>query len=81
MMYSLRASLDSLWKVGKKRSWWNGIRGGDVLLFVTSLALMNVVHERRRDAVDRGIGKALGWMKGEELLGGKLQDRKDEKSE
>ena len=40
-LYSARMSLDSLWKVGVKRGWWRGIKNGDVLLFVLSLATVN----------------------------------------
>ncbi|KAL9630021.1 MAG: hypothetical protein Q9164_006617 [Protoblastenia rupestris] len=68
VMYSVRMSVDSLWKVGKKRGWWRGVQGGDVAVFVMSLALMNVVYERRKGAVDKGAGKGLAWLRGEELF-------------
>ena len=76
-MYSVRNSLDSFWKVGKKRGWWRGVQGGDVLLFTISLAVMNVVYERRKQAVDQGIGKGLGWMRGEDLFKKGLIDEKE----
>ena len=79
VMYSVRMSLDSLWKVGKKRGWWKGVRGGDVALFVASLALMNVIYERRREAVDKGIGKGLGWLRGEELFARNVVEMEDKK--
>lgn len=65
-LYSARLSIDSLYKVGKKRGWWKGIRQGDVLLFVASLALLNVVYERQPNAV-RGamIRKAFGAFRGD----------------
>ena len=68
VMYSVRTSIDSLWKVGQKRGWWRGVQGGDVFLFTVSLALINVIYERRQQAVDRGFCKGLGWMRGEKLF-------------
>lgn len=64
-LYSARTSLDSLWKVGRKRGWWRGIRGGDVGLFVLSLMVVNVVYERdarslRSGVVRRGISSLRG---------------------
>lgn len=65
-LYSARASLDSAWKVGRKRGYWRGIKGGDVLLFVTSLAVVNVVYERDPKAVSGGfIRKSMGMLRGE----------------
>jgi len=54
-MYSARASLDSLWKVGRKRGWWKGIKGGDVLVFAASLAVVGAVYERDRKAIAGGM--------------------------
>ncbi|KAG9231719.1 hypothetical protein BJ875DRAFT_516392 [Amylocarpus encephaloides] len=64
-LYSARTSLDSLWKVGRKRGWWRGIRGGDVWLFVCSLMVINVVYERdarslRSGVVRRGVSSLRG---------------------
>ncbi|KAI9723072.1 MAG: hypothetical protein M1828_004320 [Chrysothrix sp. TS-e1954] len=65
-LYSARMSLDSLWKVGRKRGWWKGVRGGDVVLFAASLALVNMVYEREPRAVDSGLlRKTLGSLRGE----------------
>ncbi|OQO10880.1 hypothetical protein B0A48_04181 [Cryoendolithus antarcticus] len=64
-LYSLRVSIDSLWKVGRKRGWWKGVKNGDVLVFVASLALMNVVYEARAGAV-----KGAVVVKGMELMRG-----------
>ena len=58
-LYAARSSADSLWKVGKKRGWWRGINGGDVYLFALSLAMINIVYEKREEAVDGG---ALKWL-------------------
>jgi hypothetical protein len=65
-LYSARLSIDSVYKVGKKRGWWRGVRQGDVMLFVASLALLNMVYERQSDAV-RGamIRKAFSSFRGE----------------
>lgn len=64
-LYGARTSLDSLWKVGRKRGWWRGIRGGDVGLFVLSLMAINVVYERdarslRSGAIRRGVSSLRG---------------------
>lgn len=68
-MYSARLSIDSLWKVGRKRGWWKGIAGGDVFLFVASLALMDFTYEVRPGAVRVAmIRKSLGVMRGEGFI-------------
>ncbi|KAF2084774.1 hypothetical protein K490DRAFT_8530, partial [Saccharata proteae CBS 121410] len=65
-LYSVRLSIDSLWKVGKKRGWWKGIRNGDVALFVVCLALINAVYELEPRAVQGGVvRKGLGMLRGE----------------
>jgi len=65
-LYSARLSLDSLWKVGKKRGWWKGVRGGDVWLFVASLCMINVLFERRPMAIQgAAVRKALGVVRGQ----------------
>ncbi len=68
-LYSVRLSIDSSWKVGRKRGWWRGVRGGDVGLFVLGLGVVNVIYERDREAV-RGGGMRMGagWLRGEELF-------------
>ena len=65
-LYSVRLSIDSFYKVGKKRGWWRGVRNGDVLLFVASLALLDSVYEVQPGAV-RGamIRKGMGVLRGE----------------
>ena len=70
VLYSVRMSIDSLLKVGRKRRWWRGVKGGDLVFFVGGLALTNVVFEMRRGAVDKSFGKGVGWLRGEELWGG-----------
>ena len=44
-LYAARTSVDSLWKVGVKRRWWRPVKGGDVWLFVASLAVYNIVYD------------------------------------
>lgn len=65
-LYSARLSIDSFYKVGKKRGWWRGLSNGDVLLFVTSLALLDLVYEVRPGAV-RGavLRKGMGLLRGD----------------
>ncbi|EOD47222.1 hypothetical protein UCRNP2_6038 [Neofusicoccum parvum UCRNP2] len=65
-LYSARMSIDSFWKVGVKRGWWRGIKNGDVLLFVTSLAVINAVYEKDPKAVNGGVvRKGLGMLRGD----------------
>lgn len=65
-LYSARMSIDSLWKVGVKRGWWRGIKNGDVLLFVLSLATVNVLYEISPRSINSGVArKGLGVMRGE----------------
>ncbi|TGO31901.1 hypothetical protein BHYA_0383g00010 [Botrytis hyacinthi] len=65
-LYSARASMDSLWKVGKKRGWWKGIKGGDVWIFVISLMAIEMAYERNGRALRSGVlRKMLSGMRGE----------------
>jgi hypothetical protein len=67
-MNSARSSLDSLWKVGKKRGWWRGVRGGEVWLFVGSLMVINAVYERDNRAIRSGfVRRGLSSLRGEGL--------------
>lgn len=64
----MRTSLDSLWKVGRKRGWWKGIRGGDVGLFVASLMVINVIYERDARAINSGVvRRGISSLRGEGL--------------
>ncbi|KAL5115769.1 hypothetical protein ACEQ8H_006377 [Pleosporales sp. CAS-2024a] len=68
-LYSARMSIDSTWKVGVKRGWWKGIKNGDVLLFVLSMATINVLYEISPESVNSGIArKSLGVLRGEGWL-------------
>ncbi|CAI4211704.1 unnamed protein product [Parascedosporium putredinis] len=67
-LYSARASVDSLWKVGVKRRWWRGMKGGDVWVFVLALMATGVVYERDRKAIKEGNWrKGVSWVRGEGL--------------
>ena len=77
-LYSMRLSVDSAWKVGVKRGYWKGVRGGDVALFVAGLAVVNVVYEERRGVIGGGVGKGVGWLRGEELFAKKEAEEKEE---
>lgn len=70
-MYAARASVDSLWKVGVKRRWWKGIRGGDVWLFVAALALVNVVFDlgQKTDAAKDRAMTLIRVLRGQVELG------------
>ena len=64
--YSARMSADSLWKVGKKKGWWRGVQGGDVLVFWASMALIGALYQQKPDAVGGPvIRKAMGVVRGE----------------
>jgi hypothetical protein len=65
-LYISRMSVDSFWKVGVKRGWWRGVKNGDVLLFVLSLAMVNVLYELSPRSVNSGVArKGLGVLRGE----------------
>ncbi|KAH8170357.1 hypothetical protein LIA77_09138 [Sarocladium implicatum] len=65
-LYTARASVDSLWKVGTKRRWWKAMRGGDVWVFVAALMLTGVVYERDSRAIKEGSWrKGMSWVRGE----------------
>jgi hypothetical protein len=65
-LYTARLSIDSLWKVGAKRRWWRGVKNGDVLLFVVSLATVNALYEISPRSVNSGVArKGLGVLRGE----------------
>ncbi|KAF2232462.1 hypothetical protein EV356DRAFT_568726 [Viridothelium virens] len=78
-LYSARLSLDSVWKVGRKRGWWRGWRNGDVLVFTASVVLMSVLFEAQpkavRGAVVRkgfGVVRGDGWV--DRVGGGKQEE-------
>lgn len=65
-LYVARMSIDSFWKVGVKHGWWKGVKNGDVLLFVASLAIINSIYEKDPKAISAGvIRKGLGSLRGD----------------
>lgn len=54
-LYSTRVSIDSLWKVGRKRGWWKGVKGGDLLVLVAGMAALGAVYDRDPKAVTDGV--------------------------
>lgn len=70
-LYSFRLSIDSFYKVGKKRGWWKGLRNGDVLLFVASLALIDCAYGAQPSVVTGGmIRKTMGMLRGDGWVDG-----------
>lgn len=65
-LWFFRAAVDSAYKTGVKRGLWKGRRGGELLLFVLSWALMGSILEGNPEAVQGGgLRKALTWMRGD----------------
>ena len=58
-LYSVRASIDSLWKVGKKRGWWRGVKGGDLVVLVLGMAVLGGVSEIDEGAIRDGVVRRL----------------------
>lgn len=79
-MYSTRSSLDSLWKVGRRRGWWKGVKGGDVWLFVISLAMFSILLDSQRAtfAKDRSMA-VIRLLRGDIEMGLRNRDEKDDK--
>jgi hypothetical protein len=65
-LYTARLATESLWRVGVKRRWWKGVKGGDVYLFVMALATINIAFTRDRDMVSSGmVRRTAGFLRGE----------------
>lgn len=78
-LYSARASVDSLWKVGVKRRWWRAMRGGDVWIFVAALAVTGAVYERDARAVrEAGWRKGVSWVRGTGFRDWGLEEEEEE---
>jgi hypothetical protein len=81
-LYSARLSMDSLWKVGVKRGWWKGVKNGDLLVFVASLALIQSIYETNPKAVSGGVvRKSLGMLNGEGWVDRAVLRGQEEKEE
>jgi hypothetical protein len=65
-LYTTRLSIQSLWKVGVKRKWWKGIKNGDVLLFIVSLAVAGAVHDWKKKAVGSAGAMLIKGLRGGE---------------
>lgn len=66
VMASVRLSIDSLWKVGIKKRWWKGVKGGDVILFAAGLAVINAIYDRDEEAMDKMVRRGIRFLRGEE---------------
>ena len=65
-LFSTRLSLDSIFQVGVKRGWWKPVKNGDVLLFVASLAAIQVIYEVDPKAINSPIiRKVLSLLRGD----------------
>jgi hypothetical protein len=65
-LYGFRLSVESAWKVGVKRGLWKGFKGGDVWLFVVSLAIVNMVYTKDAEALKgRLFRKVVAGLRGE----------------
>ena len=68
-LYFFRAAVDSAWKTGVKRGLWKGARGGELLLFVASWAVIGSVLEADPKAVQGGgLRKGLSWLRGDSFV-------------
>lgn len=86
-LYFFRAAIDSAYKTGVKRGLWKGRRGGELLLFVLSWAMMGSILEANPEAVQGGgVRKGLSWMRGDGYtdpvdVAAKRKARRDSKKE
>jgi hypothetical protein len=75
-LYAARVSVDSLWKVGVKHGWWKGLQGGDVVVFIAGLALMNAVYELQdKVCEDKVMQLLLKALRGELEIGLRGKDQ------
>ncbi|PBP18992.1 hypothetical protein BUE80_DR010132 [Diplocarpon rosae] len=59
------------------KGWWNGVKGGDVWIFVASLVACNVVFERDAKCVNSGmVRRSLGFLRGEGLADRVKEEKK-----
>ncbi|KAL5942515.1 hypothetical protein ACKVV1_007218 [Pyricularia oryzae] len=81
-LYSARASVDSLWKVGVKRRWWRAMKGGDVWVFVLAVMLTGVVYERDPAAIkEGGWRRGVSWVRGEGFRDWAIEEDEDDGGE
>ena len=79
-LYTARASLDSVWRLGAKRRWWRpASQGTDVLVFMASLMLAGAVYEREARAVrEPTLRKGISWVRGEGWRDWSVEEDEDE---
>ncbi|KAK2591162.1 hypothetical protein QQS21_011156 [Conoideocrella luteorostrata] len=81
-LYSARASVDSLWKVGVKRRWWKAMKGGDVWVFVLALMVTGVVYERDARAIrEKEWRKGVSWIRGEGWRDWSIEEGEDDEEQ
>lgn len=74
--------MESAWKVGVKRGLWKGFKGGDVWLFVVSLAIVNMVYTKNTEAVRAGMfRKAVAGLRGERTASGQKEKLDEDDNE
>ena len=81
-LYFFRLAIDSAWKAGAKRKLWRGYKGGELFVFVVSLALMGAILEKRPTAITgAGMRRGLTWMRGDGFVDPveRRSNRKDKK--
>ncbi|KAF4981450.1 hypothetical protein FZEAL_2738 [Fusarium zealandicum] len=81
-LYSARASVDSLWKVGVKRRWWKSMKGGDVWVFMVALMVTSVVYEKDAQAIrETNWRKGVSWLQGQGWRDWSVDDDENEDEE
>lgn len=81
-LYSARASVDSLWKVGVKRRWWKSMKGGDVWVFMLALMVTGVVHEKNAQAIrEANWRKGMSWVQGQGWRDWSIEDDENEEED
>ncbi|KAM5346384.1 hypothetical protein ACJ41O_009389 [Fusarium nematophilum] len=81
-LYSARASVDSLWKVGVKRRWWKSMKGGDVWVFMLALMVTGVVYEKDAQAIrEANWRKGVSWLQGQGWRDWSVEDEENEDEE
>ncbi|SCV35866.1 uncharacterized protein FFB14_05771 [Fusarium fujikuroi] len=80
-LYSARASVDSLWKVGVKRRWWKSMKGGDIWVFMLALMVTGVVYEKDAQAIrETNWRKGVSWLQGQGWRDWGAEDDEDEEN-
>lgn len=65
-LYFLRSAIVSAYKTGIKRGRWKGRKGGELVMFVLSWALMGSIFEANPSAIQGGgLRKGLAWLRGD----------------